>query len=240
MSPASADNGFIMHGARDAVAGGMIHIEKQVDALELAVNQNTGFAFDLAKTLVESTCKTIIKERGQLFDNDDDLPKLFKTVCNCVPFLPFVLSGESEARKSLQQTLSGLNTALQGICELRNAFGFASHGSDGPRPVMEGVQAILVAQAADAIIGVLYRVHRQDLARPKTVKLTYEDNKTFNEWIDDQCEPVRILALPAYRPSDVLFNVDKDAYRDLLREYEEEEKLQSQSSDSDQKEGNVP
>lgn len=219
MAVVTADPAFVMQSARAAVAGGMLHIEEQVKALESAVAQNTGLAFDLAKTLVESACKTIIKERGSVFDKDDDLPKLFKTVSFCVPFLPVALAADAGARKSLQQTLNGLNTALQGICELRNAFGFASHGSDGPRPVMEGIQALLVAQAADAIIGFLYRVHRQDLSRPKTVQLEYDNNPDFNEWLDEQCEPVRILSLPPYRPSDVLFNVDQEAYRDRLADY---------------------
>lgn len=233
MAVATDDPIFVMHGARATVAGGMLHIEEQVKALELAVAQNTGLAFDLAKTLVESACKTIITERGCVFDKDDDLPKLFKTVSSCVPFLPVAVAADAGARKSLQQTLNGLNTALQGVCELRNAFGFASHGSDGPRPVMEGIQALLVAQAADAIIGFLYRVHRQDLSRPKTVQLEYSDNPDFNEWLDEQCEPVRILSLPPYRPSDVLFNVDQEAYRDLLTEYKVEDEIEHQTGDPD-------
>lgn len=237
MAVANNDPVFVMHGARAAVGGGMLHIEEQVKALELAVAQNTGLAFDLAKTLVESACKTIITERGSVFDKDDDLPKLFKTVSSCVPFLPVALAADAGARKSLQQTLNGLNTALQGVCELRNAFGFASHGSDGPRPVMEGIQALLVAQAADAIIGFLYRVHRQDLSRPKTVQLEYDDNPDFNEWLDEQCEPVRILSLPPYRPSDVLFSVDHEAYRDLLTDYEAKDETEDQTGDTDQEGG---
>jgi hypothetical protein len=237
MAVATNDPIFVMHGARAAVGGGMLHIEEQVKALELAVVQNTGLAFDLAKTLVESACKTIITERGSVFDKDDDLPKLFKIVSSCVPFLPVALAADAGARKSLQQTLNGLNIALQGVCELRNAFGFASHGSDGPRPVMEGIQALLVAQAADAIIGFLYRVHRQDLSRPKTVQLEYDDNPDFNEWLDEQCEPVRILSLPPYRPSDVLFSVDQEAYRDLLTDYTAKDETEDQTGDADQEGG---
>jgi len=237
MAVANNEPIFVMHGARAAVTGGMLHIEEQVKALELAVAQNTGLAFDLAKTLVESACKTIITERGSVFDKDDDLPKLFKTVSSCVPFLPVALAADAGARKSLQQTLNGLNTALQGVCELRNAFGFASHGSDGPRPVMEGIQALLVAQAADAIIGFLYRVHRQDLSRPKMVQLEYDNNPDFNEWLDELCEPVRILSLPPYRPSDVLFSVDQEAYRDLLTDYEVKDETEDQTGDSDQEGG---
>lgn len=227
------DHPFVMHGARAAVGGGMLHIEEQVKALELAVVQNTGLAFDLARTLVESTCKTIITERGSVFDKNDDLHKLFKTATLCVPFLPVASADDAGARKSLQQTLKGLNTALQGVCELRNTFGFASHGSDGPRPVMEQIQALLVAQAADAIIGFLYSVHRQDLSRPKTALLEYEDNPQFNEWLDEQCEAVCILLLPPYRPSDVLFNVDREAYRDLLMDFEVEDETEDEPGDAD-------
>ncbi|MDL1888319.1 hypothetical protein FBQ96_01820 [Nitrospirales bacterium NOB] len=237
MAVTTDDHVFIMHGARAAVVGGMLHIEEQVKALELAVVENTGLAFDLAKTLVESACKTIITERGGKFDKDDDLPKVFKAATRAIPFLPVALASDAGARRSLDQTLSGLNTAMQGVCELRNACGFASHGSDSPRPLMEGLQALLVAQAADAIIGFLYGVHRQDLARPRTVLLEYDDHPKFNEWLDDQCEPVHILSLPPYRPSDVLFNVDQEAYRDLLTDYEAEDEPQDQPGDAGQEAG---
>ena len=171
-------------------------------------------------------CRTIITEREGTFDKDDDLPKLFKTATLTVPFLPMALASDAGARKSLLQTLNGLNTALQGVCELRNSYGFASHGSEGQRPTMEGVQALLAAQAADAIVGFLYRVHRQDLSRPRSVPLEYDDHADFNEWIDEQSEPVQILALPPYRPSEVLFNVDLQAYRDLLTDYKSEEEVE--------------
>ncbi|MEK7298699.1 MAG: abortive infection family protein [Candidatus Margulisiibacteriota bacterium] len=231
MAAATNDPVFVMHGARSAVAGGMLHIEEQVKALELAVVENAGLAFDLAKTLVESACKTIITERGGTFDKDDDLPKLFKVVKQSVPFLPITVSGEAGARRSLEQTLNGLSTALQGVCELRNAFGFASHGSDSPRPIMESIQALLVAQAADAIIGFLYRVHRQDLSPPKNVPLEYSDHSDFNEWIDEQNEPVIILNLPPYRPSEVLFSVDREAYRDKFTDYTTEVEMAEEESE---------
>jgi hypothetical protein len=215
----ATDAAFAMHGARAAVAGGMTHIEEQVKALELAVVQNTGLAFDLAKTLIESACKTIITERGATFDKDDELPRLFKQATQSMPFLPPSMSTDAAARKSLLQTLSGLSAAVHGVCELRNSFGFASHGDDAPRPAMEGAQALLAAQAADAIIGFLHRVHRQDVSRPRSIRLVYEDNPELNEWIDQQNPPIQILALPAYKPSEVIFSVDEEAYRDLLANY---------------------
>ena len=212
---------FTMYGARAAMAGGLPHIEEQIKAIERAIIENPGLAFDLAKTLIESTCKTILSERKVSLDFDDDLPKLFKTVTTHLPLLPVSASSEAEARKSLAQTLNGLHTALQGVCELRNAYGFASHGSEGPRPVMESVQALLAAQAADAIVGFLHRVHRQERATLPGVRLDYDDNTAFNEYVDESNEAVRIFDLE-YRPSEVLFSVDQEGYRDLLARFEPE------------------
>lgn len=217
MSPGQPE--FVMHGARAAVAGGLTHIEEQVKALEGAVAANVGLSFDLAKTLVESACKTILAERGVTFDKDDKVNKVFKTATQSIPFLPSTMTPDASARDSLQKTLSGLNTSLQGVCELRNAFGFASHGSDSARPEMDGAHAILAAQAADAIVGFLYRVHCADRSRPIAPRLELDDNPEFNEWIDQENAPVQILGLPPYRPCEVLFNVDKEAYRDLLSQY---------------------
>lgn len=209
---------FVMHGARDAMSGGLTHIEQQVIGLELAVVENPGLAFDLAKTVVESTCRTILSDRKISFGGDDDLPRLFKTVSTNLPMLPIAASSEVDARRSLAQTLNGLHTALQGVGELRNAYGFASHGADGPRPVMESVQALLAAQAADAIVGFLHRLHRQERNTSPIARLGYDDNGDFNSYIDEANVQVRIFDL-AYSPSEVLFAVDPEAYRDKLTGY---------------------
>jgi len=163
---------FVMHSARDAVARGLVHIEQQVHALELAVAENPGLAFDLAKTLVESVCRAVLGERAIKFSEADDLPKLFRIVSTHLPFLPATATYMPETRKSLAQTLNGLHTAIQGICELRNQCGFASHGTGAPRPAMESVQALLAAEAADTIVGFLHRVHRQDRTPPPSPRST--------------------------------------------------------------------
>jgi len=69
---------FAMHGAREAIAGGLVHIEEQVKGIERAVLENPGLAFDLAKTLVESVCRAVLTERSIAFEPGDDVPK-FRT-----------------------------------------------------------------------------------------------------------------------------------------------------------------
>lgn len=227
----TGNSSFVMHGSRAAIAAGLTHIEAQVMGIEQAVNINPGLAFDLSKTLIESACRTILTERGVAFDPDDDLPKLFKTAAKRLPFLPSSASGEAEVRKSLMQTLSGLSTAVQGVCELRNACGFASHGSDSPRPLMEGVQALLAAETADAIVGFLHRVHLQDRTRPITPQLTYEANPEFNNSIDEIHERVRIFE-EEFDPSRILFEMAPEPYRVYLALFAQESKPEGEPPES--------
>ena len=139
-----------------------------------------------------------------------------------LPFLPVSIANAADARKKLLQTLGGLHTSVLGVCELRNAYGFASHGTETQRPVMSSAQAILAAQAADTIIGFLHRIHRQDGSLVASAKLTYDDTPDFNNYVDFANDPVQIFHLE-YKASDVLFNVDLEAYRDLLSNYGNDE-----------------
>lgn len=210
---------FVMHGAREAMNNGMSHIEEQIKSIEEAVVKKPGFAFDLAKTLIESVCKTILADRKISFNSDDDLPRLFKVVTTSLPFLPSSASGEIDARKSLKKTLGGLQTAILGICELRNSYGFASHGAEAARPAMDTVQAFMVAQSADAIIGFLHRVHRQEPTTAASKRLGYEDNPDFNGYVDDAHEPVRIFD-EEFTPSRILFEMAPEPYRVYLTDYQ--------------------
>jgi hypothetical protein len=221
---------FAMHGARAAIAVGLSHVEEQVKGIERAVVENPGLAFDLAKTLIESACRTILTERGVAFDPGDDLPRLFRTATQQLTFLPAAASGEAEARESLVRTLSGLSTAVQGVCELRNACGFASHGSDSPRPAMESVQALLAASAADAIIGFLHRVHRPDRVPAPSPAAASDENPEFNDSVDEAHGAIRIFEVE-FKPSEVLFRMEPESYRIYLAEYEPEWAAEENASD---------
>ncbi len=174
---------YTMYGAREAMNGGMPHIEQHIVGIERAIVENPGYAFDLAKALVESVCKVILDERSVTYASGDDLPQLFGAVTLNLPLLPASASGETQARNSLQKTLNGLHTAIQGICELRNNYGFASHGTSRHGQVMESVQALLAAQAADSIVGFLHQVHAQDRARLPAANLEHRHNPEFNDYV---------------------------------------------------------
>ncbi len=79
---------FVMHGAREVLAFGAIHLEQQIVALEGAAASNPGLAFDLAKTLIESACKTVLSERACAYDGGWDLPRLLKETLENLQLVP--------------------------------------------------------------------------------------------------------------------------------------------------------
>lgn len=218
----AGDSPFLMQAARAAMADGLVHIEQQVTSIEQAVLENPSLAFDLAKTIVESVCRAVLHDRSISFSEDDDLPKLFRTASQLLPFLPPEASGEAAIRNSLAQTLKGLHTAIQGICELRNQCGFASHGAGSPRQPMESVQALLAAEAADAIVGFLYRVHRQDRTPRPSPRALYDENGAFNDSVDEAHGMIHIYEVE-FRPSEVLFQMEPETYRVYLAEFDGED-----------------
>jgi len=231
MMAESPNTHFVMHGARDAMAAGLGQIETQVGVIERAVVENPGLAFDLSRTLIETVCKTVLHKHSVPYEKNDDLPKLFNMATQTLSFLPITASSETEARKSLDKTLSGLHTAVLGICELRNQCGFASHGSAIPRPAMEGIQALLVAQAADTIVGFLYRVYCQDRSLPPISEEFFNQNSAFNENLDKDLGLFKIFE-SKFRPSEILFKLEPETYRIKLTEFDGESDSEALTSDS--------
>ncbi len=227
---------YRMIGAREVLAMTAVRLEQQITAIESALGTNPSLVFDLAKTLIESSCKTILNDRSHAVDETWDLPRLLKETLGKLQIVPEGLESAAEIAASLRKTIGGLQTAIQGICELRNTQGFASHGKDAYTLQLDIVQAQLAARAADAIVNFLFRAHRHYPIDGPTRRLVYRKLADFNEWIDEQNEIVRIFTLE-YKPSEVLFGIDQEAYRDLLTEYEAEDENENDPDSADQEGG---
>ena len=213
---------FAMSGSRSAISQGFLHIEEQVSAIERAVSENSGLVFDLARTLVESTCRTILTDRGVPWNEREDVPALFQKVRDNLPMLPPEESQESAVRQSIVRTIGGLSTAIQGISELRNQLSFASHGGDRPRPSMDVAHATLAAQSADTIVGFLYLIHTLERTPRAGGDSAQPRNSDFDRHVDEQYEPIRIFDAE-FMASDILFHMEPDSYRIFLTEFSKED-----------------
>lgn len=222
---------FVMFGAREVLLAGAVHLERQVAALESAASSNPGLAFDLAKTLLESVCKTVLSERACKYETGWDLPKLLKETLSQIQLVPSELGAEAEVSDSLRKTAGGLQTTIQGICELRNTHGFASHGKDPTFQELESVQALLVARAADAIVSFMFRAHQGYQRQQAPARLSYADHAAFNEFVDEANERVQVFS-EEFSPSRVLFEMAPEPYRVYLTEFLQGEQGGAEPPDS--------
>lgn len=211
---------FQMVGARAALADGPITeaIEQQIRAIESALESVPDFAFDLSKTLVESVCKTVLADIGQPADPNWDAPKLLKETTKQLSILPRNHPDPTKAGDSVKKTVNGLLQTIQGLCELRNNYGMASHGRDSFTARLDLRQATLAAQAADTIVSFLYRIHRDAQTQTPGSRVYYEDHSDFNEAFDRDYEVIRFGELELL-PSRVLFHADREAYKTALNEF---------------------
>jgi hypothetical protein len=208
---------FQMVGARAAILSGPVteSIDQQIEAIEHALDNIPDFAFDLSKTLVESVCKTVLTDIGRPPDPSWDCPRLVRETLNQFSLMPPDHPDPSKGRESVKRTINGMLQAIQGMCELRNNYGIASHGRDGFSARLGLRQATLAAQAADTIVSFLYRIHRDALSRTPGERVYYEDHKDFNEVFDQDNDLVRIGKVE-FLPSRVLFHTDREDERMLM------------------------
>ena len=216
----TAQQPFQMVGARALVLDGIIAeaIEQQIYAIENALAKVPDFAFDLSKTLVESVCKTVLADIGQPADRQWDAPKLLKETTSRLALLPRGQPHPKKAHDSVEKTIRGLFQTIQGLCELRNAYGMASHGRDVFSARLGLRQATLAAQAADTMVSFLYRIHRDALVQTPGARVYYEDHADFNGAFDSDNEPIQLGSV-ILAPSRVLFHSDREAYKAALIEY---------------------
>ena len=217
-----------MTGARSAIAHGLDHIEEQVDAIERSIEENSGLVFDLSKAIIESVCRTILRDRRVPYSDNDDLPRLFQMVRNNLQMLPAQESQEVAVRDSIVRTLGGLSGAIQGIAELRNQLSFASHGGDSLRPSMEQTHAILAAQSADTIVGFLYHIHAPSRDPASEMEFSPKRDLNFDRYLDEQYETFDILA-SRFVPSDILFQMEPNSYRIFLADFQKEDRASEEN-----------
>jgi Abortive infection C-terminus len=211
---------FQMVGARAAILSGPVAeaIGQTIDAIESAIERVPDFAFDLSKTLIESVCKTVLADIGQPPDPNWEGARLLRETTNRLSMLPRNHPNPARARESIEKTIKGLLQTVQGLCELRNGYGIASHGRDSFAARLDLRQATLAAQAADTIVSFLYRIHRDALNQTPGARVYYEDHADFNQTFDAENDVITLGEL-RLSPSFVLYRADEEAYKTALNEF---------------------
>ena len=202
-----------------------LRIREQVEALEEAMPDRPGIVVSFCRTIIETTCKTILTDRGIAVDSSWEAPKL---VSETIKFLNLGSNNDggvdARLRTGAESLVRGLNQIIQGIVEIRNAHGSAAHGADAYSPLLDARYAEILARATDAVIGLLFKTHLSSAKRDPLARFRYGDHPDFDESIDEDFGPFGVLEAEILA-SEALFLTDFNAYRAALVQYRQEQSL---------------
>jgi len=105
------------------------YVNSKITTMNDAVYKDTDIAIGTAKELLETTCKSILKQRGQTINPEWTLPQLLKETTAILDFKPKEAEDPEKAEKSIRQMLGGITSIVHGAAELRNGYG-TGHGKD--------------------------------------------------------------------------------------------------------------
>jgi len=105
------------------------YVNSKINIMNDAIGKDTDLAIGTAKELLETVCKSILKQRHVAIDPYWTLPQLIKQTSSYLDFMPKLVSESEKAEKSIKQILGGIMSIVQGISELRNSYG-TGHGKE--------------------------------------------------------------------------------------------------------------
>ncbi len=138
----------------------MPELHRQIERMKSAIDDDPGLAIGTAKELVETTCKTILQERGVEVDNNADITKLVKETRRILGLIPEAIPNSAKGAETIRRLLSNLGTVTQALGELRNLYG-TGHGKHGSSRGLSARHARLAVGSASTLATFLLETHQE-------------------------------------------------------------------------------
>jgi hypothetical protein len=133
-------------------------LHRQIERMKSSIEDDPSLAIGTAKELVETTCKTILKERGVESTADMDIAMLVKETRKALSLVPDNIQDSAKGAESIRRLLSNLGSVAQGLSELRNLYG-TGHGKHGQSRGLAPRHARLAVGAAATLATFLFETH---------------------------------------------------------------------------------
>lgn len=135
------------------------HLQEQIERMRKSADDDPALAIGTAKELVESVCKTILRERSITTSPSPDIPELIKATREALALLPEQIPSNTKAADTIRRLLSNLGTIAQNLAEIRRDYG-TGHGRDGKAKGLEPRHARLAVNSAVALVTFLIETHQ--------------------------------------------------------------------------------
>jgi hypothetical protein len=137
------------------------HLANQIRRMQEAVDNDPALAIGTAKELIETTCKTILADRGKPVKGTPDIPALTKDTFRELKLVPEGISDAARGAETIKRLLSNLATIGQGLAELRGLYG-TGHGKHRAASGLEPRHARMAVGAAANLCTFLFETHSRD------------------------------------------------------------------------------
>jgi len=188
-----------------------------VEVIERTIRNEPGIAFTHCRGLLETVCITILTDRGVEIPPNPKPNWLMSQVVQSLQ-LTVLNPDDKEAEQGVASILRGLNALVEGVVALRKSQGVGPHGRDALENVLSVEYAILAATAVDAAVGLMFRLHREQIGRDPINHLRFGVHADFDEYLDNKYSDIVIEEVPI-SASQALYNQDRLAYRKSLVEF---------------------
>lgn len=142
-----------------ATAMDIPHLHQQIERMVQAVDSDPRLAIGTAKELIETTCKTILTDRGKTLEGTWDVMELVKATRKELQLSPDDIPDQAKAADTIKRLLNNLATVVQGLAELRQPYG-TGHGQQGRARGLRPRHARLAVGAAVTLSTFLLETHQ--------------------------------------------------------------------------------
>lgn len=134
------------------------YLQKEIARIESAIDSDPDLAIGTSKELIETCCRTILKERGVTLKNNADVSELTRATFKQLKLTRDDVPDAIKGTKSIQTVLSNLGSIANEIARLRNLYG-TGHGKDGDAVGLSPRHARLVVGASATLVQFMLESH---------------------------------------------------------------------------------
>lgn len=211
----------VSHCLKKADANGdRYRLKRTITAINNSLLEGeSGLVVGQRKALIETLCKSILKEQGEEIEPNISLGKLAK---KAVTALGVEKTGNQDQKtreafiKLINSFSSQLENAASAIGTLRNEYCPLAHGRGHDEPQLHMIYAHLVASQTDALATFILELIEQ--RKNFAPDIRFAENEDYNDYLYEQFGQLEIYG-DLYQAPDVLFKMNLDVYRRGLEEY---------------------